>query len=229
MNRLSRVLTWTAVIAVTAGAMCRCSEPEFKQHQEAGYSVADPIRTLVIQGGIGRIRVTGGSATVKVAEHQDYQTTPPTTEHRVIDGTLTLDYRCPDDHCGVGYDVEVPAATVVRLANSSGGIVLAGLAAEITAKTGEGGIRASGLTSATVDLETTNLGIDAKFSAKPTTVRAVTGSGGVFIYVPDRGPYRVSVHSPGGGVTIEVDEQDDAAGSITASAVNGGVRIRRTG
>ncbi|MGK4585779.1 hypothetical protein [Kitasatospora sp. HPMI-4] len=114
MNRLNRVLAWTVGVAALSGGLTGCGDESLKQHRDVGYNVSGPVRTLVIMGETGDIRVTGGGGTaVAVTEHQAYRDVPPTTMHRVLDGTLVLDFSCPDGLCGVGYDVTVPAAAAV--------------------------------------------------------------------------------------------------------------------
>ncbi|MEV6972893.1 hypothetical protein [Kitasatospora sp. NPDC093806] len=186
------------------------------------YGVAEPVRELVIDGLTGGIEVRAGDA-VRVVEKQSYRGDPPRTRHEVTDGTLRLAYDCSD--CGVGYEVTVPAGTAVRLSSDTGGIRLTGLAGEVRAKVGSGGVSATGLTSAKVSATVATGGIDLAFAASPTTVDARTDTGGVRVRVPGGEPYAVDAGADRGGVEVTVPRQVGAPRTIAARTRTGGVAV----
>ncbi|MFC9325294.1 DUF4097 family beta strand repeat-containing protein [Kitasatospora sp. NPDC057015] len=221
---LVRVGSKLAVTAAVVGGMSGCLVGDDRERVVV-YGVAEPVRTLVVQGHTGDIRVTGGGAAVRVTEHRTYRGAEPVTTHGTADGTLTLGYRCPDGDCGVGYDVEVPAGTVVRVENETGTVVLSGLGAEVDVRTGTGDVTASALTSPTVRLEARTGGISASFSTGPASVRANTRTGDVRVRVPREGAYAVEAATRTGDVTVGVARDDTAARRITARSETGSVTV----
>ncbi len=176
----------------------------------------------MVDGRTGGIEVRAGD-TLRVVEKQDYRGDPPRTRHSLVDGTLRLDYDC--SHCGVGYEVTVPAGTAVRLNSGTGGIRLRGLAGEVQATAGVGGVEASGLTSAKVRVVADTGGVELSFAASPTSVEVRAGIGGIRVAVPGGEPYAVDAGTDVGGVEVTVPRQAGAARSITARAGTGGVAV----
>ncbi|MFE4604854.1 DUF4097 family beta strand repeat-containing protein [Kitasatospora indigofera] len=213
-----------AITAAVVGGMSGCLVGD-DQERVVVYGVAEPVRTLVVQGHTGDIRVTGGGAAVRVTERRTYRAAEPVATHTTADGTLTLGYRCPDGDCGVGYDIEVPAGTVVRVENGTGDVTLSGLGAEVDVRTDTGDVRASGLTSPTVRLQARTGGVSASFRPGPATVRADTRTGDVRVQVPREGTYAVEAATRTGDVKVGVAGDDTAARRITARTETGNVTV----
>ncbi|CAN3981201.1 DUF4097 family beta strand repeat-containing protein [Kitasatospora purpeofusca] len=195
---------------------------EGRERLTVSYGVAGPVDELVVDGGTGGIDVRAGD-TLRVVEKQDFRGDPPRTRHSLVDGTLRLAYDCSD--CGVGYEVTVPAGTAVRLNSGTGGIRLRGLAGEVRASAGVGGVEASGLTSAKVRVTADTGGVELSFAASPVSVEARSEVGGVRVSVPGGEPYAVDAGTEVGGVEVTVPRQAGAARSITARAGTGGVAV----
>ncbi|KJY36345.1 hypothetical protein [Streptomyces sp. NRRL S-495] len=211
-----RVLGAAAITgAVALGSVgCFWDREEGNERLTVSYGVAGPVDELVVDGGTGGIEVRAGD-TVRVVEKQNFRGDPPVTRHSLVDGTLRLAYDCSD--CGVGYEVTVPAGTAVRLNSGTGGIRLRGLAGEVQATAGVGGVEASGLTSARVRVTADTGGVELSFAASPTSVEAVS--------VPGGEPYAVDAGAEVGGVEVTVPRQDGASRRITARAGTGGVAV----
>ncbi|MCX4686098.1 DUF4097 family beta strand repeat-containing protein [Kitasatospora purpeofusca] len=195
---------------------------EGRERLTVSYGVAGPVDELVVDGGTGGIDVRAGD-TLRVVEKQDFRGDPPRTRHSLVDGTLRLAYDCSD--CGVGYEVTVPAGTAVWLNSGTGGIRLRGLAGEVRASAGVGGVEASGLTSAKVRVTADTGGVELSFAASPVSVEARAEVGGVRVSVPGGEPYAVDAGTEVGGVEVTVPRQAGAARSITARAGTGGVAV----
>ncbi|MEV7021314.1 DUF4097 family beta strand repeat-containing protein [Kitasatospora sp. NPDC093558] len=194
-----------------------------EEHRTVSYGVTDGVRELVIEGHTGGVVVTGGGSAVQVTETQNYKGDAPRTTHEVKDGVLRLTYDC--DSCGVGYDVQVPAGTKVSVKQTTGGVRLIGLAAEVDASVGNGGVEATGLTSQQVRLSATNGGVRADFASAPAKVEARTANGGVRLKVPAAAEYAVDAQAGVGGVDLGIPSKTGAARSITARAETGGVTV----
>ncbi|MFG3056469.1 DUF4097 family beta strand repeat-containing protein [Kitasatospora sp. NPDC048239] len=220
---MKRALGAMAITVAVLGGMSGCLLDD-EERRDVGYGVAEPVRVLVVEGHTGGITVRGGGDAVRVTEHQNYRGAAPRSSHVVQDGTLTLTYDCED--CGVGYEVDVPAGTRVRVGSETGGVRLSGLAGEVEAKVGTGGVEANGLTSRVVRLTTGTGGIEASFAAGPDTVEARAETGGVTVRVPAGQAYAVDASAGTGGVSVEVPREPGAARSITARTGTGGVTVR---
>ncbi|MDH6124313.1 DUF4097 family beta strand repeat-containing protein [Kitasatospora sp. GP82] len=224
MNYKVRLLTYTAITVVVVGGMSGCF-PDDDKTKSVSYGISDPVQTLVIEGSTGDIRVTGGGSGVQVVEHQTYRSKPPAAVHSTAGGTLTLSYKCPDGNCGVGYEVEVPAGTVVRVSDDTGAVRLTGLSGQIEARSDTGSIEATRLSAASVDLRTSTGGVTASFETQPETVKATTDTGSVRVKVPAGDPYTVAARADTGSVNVAVSQQPGARRTITASTSTGNVTV----
>ncbi|MFI6445590.1 hypothetical protein [Kitasatospora sp. NPDC050543] len=221
-QKLVRVVAGAAFAAAVVGGASGCSLRDGEE-RVVSYGVSEPVRTLVIEGHTGGVTITGGAPAVKVTERQNYRGEPPATTHVASDGTLTLTYSC--ENCGVGYDVEVPTGTAVRVRSEVGGVQLAGLDADVQVRAGTGGVHATALRSPTVKLAAETGGISAGFAESPTAVDARTATGGVRISVPAGTSYAVEAGAGTGGVTVEVPRDPAARRTIAARTETGGVEV----
>ncbi|MBD0694267.1 DUF4097 family beta strand repeat-containing protein [Streptomyces sp. CBMA123] len=221
---MKRVLGAVAITAAVVLGMQGCL-PFWgdDEHRTVDYGVAGQVKELVVEAENGGVVVTGTGDSVRVVERQSYRGSAPKTTHEVKDGVLRLGYSC--DSCGVGYTVQVPAGTKVRIKEENGGVRLVGLAAEVDAAVENGGVEATGLTSPTAHLSATNGGVRADFAAAPTTLDAEVGNGGVRLKVPSGEAYAVNARAQEGGADVGVPSQADAAHTITARAETGGVTV----
>ncbi|MFJ1703188.1 DUF4097 family beta strand repeat-containing protein [Kitasatospora sp. NPDC088346] len=221
---MKRPLPYAAITAVVVLGMSGCFLDQ-DEHRDVAYSVTEPVRVLVIEGRTGDIRVVGGGDGVRVTEHLSYRDQEPEATHTVADGTLTLGYRCPQDGCGVGYEVRVPAGTEVRVATSTGGVRLSGLTAAVDAATSTGSIEADGLAGAAVRLTTGTGDVAVDFAAGPTGVQVRSDTGSVSVRVPGREEYAVTAGTDTGRVSVSVPRRDDAPRTITARTGTGDVTV----
>ncbi|WP_406199594.1 hypothetical protein OH807_17350 [Kitasatospora sp. NBC_01560] len=219
---MKRVLGAMAVTAAVLAGTSGCVWDD-EERRDVAYGVTGPVRVLVVEAHTGGVTVRGGGDAVRVTEHQSFKDGEPRSSHEVRDGTLTLAYDC--DGCAIGYEVEVPAGTKVRIGAGTGGVRLSGLAGEVEATVSTGGIEASGLTSPTALLRTGTGGIEADFAAAPVKVEARAGTGGVRVRVPAGDAYAVDAGAETGGVEVTVPRQPGAPRSILARAEVGGVTV----
>ncbi len=235
-------LTGCAAVLVLSG----CSvDVGTLQHRTSSYSVQAPLRALVVHGHLGNVDVTGGNqSSVSVTERATYRGKMPQTTHRTSGGTLTLDSNCPaNETCGVGYQVEVPAAMTVTVSTGAGEIRLTGLAGQVTAHTNAGDINLSALSgpievtdhagsihgqrlsSPRATLSTSAGAVDASFSAAPAALTATVTVGSVTLHVPGGISYAVEAHSSVGSTHIGVPQARTSPHSITAHTTTGSVTV----
>jgi len=189
--------------------------------------------------------VTGGSSgTVSVTEHLSFRHTAPTATHRIAAGTLTLASSCPAlESCSVGYDITVPRALALQVADDVGTVRLHGLAGRITVQTGTGSIEldtVSGpvqasthagqilgqdISSAQATLWLSAGQIDVTFSAAPTAVSATATVGSVMLRVPGGVPYAVHAGTTVGSTQVSVTRSAGSPHVITANTTTGSIVI----
>ncbi|AUY51295.1 DUF4097 family beta strand repeat-containing protein [Streptomyces sp. CB01881] len=220
---MKRVLGAAAITGAVLLGMSGCWAGDDEQRRDVAYGVSGSVRELVIAGHTGGVTVRGGGGAVKVSEHQSFHGEAPRSSHELKDGTLTLTYDC--ENCGIGYEVDVPAGTKVRVTAETGGVKLAGLAGEVEATVSTGGVEASGLTSPTALLRTGTGGIEASFATAPGKVEARAQTGGVRLKVPAGDAYAVDASAGTGGVDVTVPRQPGAQHSILARTETGGVTV----
>jgi DUF4097 and DUF4098 domain-containing protein YvlB len=238
----------TVTAAVTASALAGChsnSSTATAQKDAARYSVAGHVRTLVITGHIGDVRVTGGAAVrVSVTQHVVFHGAAPTIRHRFAAGTLSLTSRCAaDEDCSVSYDVIVPRATAVRVTDGVGTVRLSALAGQVTvtvdagqidlsslsgqllATTRAGSIIGQNISSAGASLRVSTGEIDVSFAAPPTSISATNDVGAVILRVPDSVAYHVTTSATVGHIDVTVTQSTSASRTITASTKIGSITI----
>jgi len=191
------------------------------------YTVTGRVTTLVIKGGSGSIDVTGGNrGTVGVSEHASYGKTAPTVTHVISGTTLTLSYSCPSEFvCGVSYDVQVPRGVAVQVSTAAGPITLTSLAGPVSARTSAGLITGISLSSPTATLKSNAGGINATFSAAPSSVHATTNVGPISLAVPGSAAYQVSTHAYVGSSTVTVPKSASSPHVISANSDLGSITI----
>jgi hypothetical protein len=170
------------------------------------------IRTLEVDGGSGDVHLTGapaGSPVVVVAHVTESFGAPHRRALEPRPGALRLTYSCLGGsvQCGVSYDVTVPAGVPV------------------TANTGDGDVRATGLDSPQIRLASGNGDVVARLSRPAAHLTADSGNGNVTLVVPDVS-YAVSASSGNGNVTDGSLRLDSGSPRrIDANSGNGNVTI----
>ncbi|MFJ9518962.1 DUF4097 family beta strand repeat-containing protein [Kitasatospora sp. NPDC101801] len=219
---MKRVLVGFGVAVAVLAGVTGCAA---QQEREVAYGVTEAVRVLVVDGGTGDVEVVGEGAEVRVTERQSYRGTAPEAEHRVADGTLTLSYRCPEDGCGVSYQVRVPAGTVVKVKAGTGSVRLVGLTGEVEASAGTGGIAAEGLGGAKVQLTAGTGDVRVGFAVAPSDVRVKAGTGSVRVTVPKGEEYAVEAAAGTGSVDVRVPVRTGSERKIVARAATGDVTV----
>jgi hypothetical protein len=84
--------------------------------------VREPVHEVVIDAEDGDVTLVRSADDVHVRVQRSHLINSPTTSHRVADGVLTLETRCPIGFvtCRSDYRVGVPAGVVVTVRKASG-------------------------------------------------------------------------------------------------------------
>jgi hypothetical protein len=232
--------------ALTASVLSGCyADVGALQHRTRSYSVPGPVQSLVVNGQVGSIHVTGGAlSTVRVTEHISYRHTAPATTHRAAAGTVTLDSNCPAlETCSVGYDITLPRAATVRVLDGVGTIRLESLSGPVTAHTNvgdidlasvsgpleitghAGSIHGQDVSSARATLRVSAGKVEVAFSAAPAAVTAAATVGSVTLRVPGTVAYDVTASVSVGSTHVGVTLDPASSHVITASATTGSVTV----
>lgn len=214
--------------AMLAGlTACSSGVPPGTKTSASTYTVTAHVASVVINGGGGKITVTGSQrTTVQVTERLHFSKTAPATKHAMSGSTLTLSYTCSVQlDCGVVYDVQVPRGVSVRATNRQGTITLTSLSGPVTARTVAGAISATGLGTRSAELTSRAGTVKAVFTVVPDAVRASTDAGTITLIVPGSVAYQVSAHTHIGSTTVAVRQAASSAHKITASSSVGSITI----
>lgn len=215
-------------LAVTVGCglclagLSACSSAD--RTKTVSFEESSPVRTLVIKGQTGDIRVSVGGSAVSVTQKYSYQTAEPVGSHTLADGVLTLSYTCSDSNCGVDYTVQVPAGTAVDISSDTGNVTLSQLTAAVDVQTGTGEITANGLYSSRVQLTADTGDVTAGFAKSPASLSADVSTGDVSISVP-AGEYAVNAQATTGDVNVQVPWQAGSGNTITVKVGTGDVTV----
>lgn len=214
-----------AAVAVAVPAACVALDQQY--HTTVSYGAGQAaVTTLVVDDSSGNVQVTGGASALSVTEHQSYRDAPPASTHSVSDGTMTLDFRCPTDDCGIDYDVQVPNGIAVQITSSAGDVTLDKVGGNIKVTSDAGDITATGLTARTARFNDSAGDLLIGYAAVPGSVFANSEAGDVTVFLPGSGFYKVAADSDAGTVHVTVPQSGTAPNSITATSDAGDVAVR---
>ncbi len=236
------VLAGSAAVSALAGCAVDIGA---LQHRTGSYSLSGQLRTLVVNAHVGSVHVTGSrSGQVLVTERISFHGTAPTTTHRAVAGTVTLDSSCPAlETCTVGYVISVPRAMTIRVTSNVGPIRLESLSGPVTAHTNAGNINLGSISgpleatghagailgqdvsSAHATLHSSAGTVEVTFSAAPAAVSATSDIGAVTLRVPGNVPYNVTASAGVGRVDVGVTRSAASPHAITATTRTGSVTI----
>lgn len=114
--------------------------------------------------------------------------------------------------------------------NADGGVELRDVSGPLRLSTSDGSVRAEGLTSDRVTVDTSDGSVQLSFAKAPTTVRASTSDGSLEIVVPKDGTaYAVTVSVSDGSQSVDVPTDPESARRISVRTSDGSVRILSAG
>ena len=201
-----------------------------------------------LDAALPRICLAGATdGPVRVHRTIRWALTKPETSERVTDGVLRIELRVRQPWLvggEVGYRIEVPAETAVRVSTgagavdvdgisgevdvrtSAGRVTLANLSGRVRATTQAGQVRGSGLTAVEVDAQSNAGEVSLAFDAPPDRVEARTNAGSVELAVPDQ-RYAIDAGSYAGRTQVDVANDPAAPHRLVAHSNAGQVRVRR--
>jgi DUF4097 and DUF4098 domain-containing protein YvlB len=114
--------------------------------------------------------------------------------------------------------------------NADGGIELRDVTGRLRLSTSDGSVRAEGVTSDQVSVDTSDGSVRLSFAEPPATVRASTSDSSLEIVVPKDGTaYAVSVSVSDGSQQVDVPTDPESSRQISVHTNDGSVRIHPAG
>ncbi|SOB84298.1 DUF4097 family beta strand repeat-containing protein [Streptomyces sp. 1331.2] len=210
-----------------------------------------PIHRLRLETGSASVRVRAGREDhVVVHQRLDWMGREPEVSLTPVGDQLTVGLHCRlilpalDLGCGAEIEVEVPAATQVSGAVSSGSVQVEGMSGnvdvrltsgqlmlvdtsgDVTAHTTSGMIQGTNLSSRRVTAETTSGSMELNFTKPPQQVETRATSGSVNMTLPRGSRYAFTGETGSGSGGIDPQLTDSASPNrIHATVTSGSVSI----
>jgi hypothetical protein len=216
-----------ALVAVTAAAAASAASAR-GSHGTGGTSAvsvtAGSVRTVELQAVPGQLTIVG-SATGRVAltGQLDWRGHAPVGTNRLVNGhLLRLLYRCATaSPCTANWRLVVPRHTAVVLSQSSGHVVVSGLAGSLRITAASVDVSATRLSSPSLQAIITSGHLDATFDAPPQQVSVTLISAQATLSLPRTAAYAVSDQVTSGYVHVGVPVTGGTEHTVTARVLSG--------
>ena len=210
------------------------------------------ITTLQLDTSFESVDVVGSDGTsVDVDRRWTWSMKEPTVRTRQLGDRLVVSSSCPFSpglpctgrvQLTVPSDVEVLGGSSdghlllsdltgsLDVHNADGGVELRDVSGPLRLSTSDGSVRAEGLASDRVTVDTSDGSVQLSFVESPTTVRTSTSDGSLEIVVPKDGTaYAVTVSVSDGSQSVDVPTDPESARTISVHTSDGSVRIQPAG
>lgn len=222
-----------AAIAIPCGAatLVMSGSVGNKQIQQT-VSEAGPVTRVVVEDSDGSVRVTGNAAVSGVTGKADLTwhafsgTTHPKVVQDYANGVLTLTKDCGGGDCGADIDIQVPPKAAVQVRTSNAGIYAANIAGTVNLHTTNAGIQARQLGSGDTVLNTSNAGIDASFAGAPNNITATTTNARIQIVTDGQTQYYDKVSTTNDAPNLANPQNRWSTKVIVATTTNAGITIK---
>lgn len=188
------------------------------------------VQEVVVEIDAGSVDIVSGADTgaeVSIERRLTSWAEPDQTEE-LTDGVLRLSANCSGllwAQCVTSYRATVPADAQVTVRTSAGDVNVMGTGGRLDLESNAGDVDVSEVTSTKIRAATTAGDVAISTRATPQQVEANTTAGDIEIAVPDES-YRVMSETTAGHVEVDVNQDRDAAASISASTTAGDITIR---
>jgi hypothetical protein len=210
--------------------------------------ITTPITAVNVSSGAGSVHIEGTTDSTVTIDASISDGLFPPSHHETVQGDrLMVSSHCQNvvnSFCKVDYTIRVPQATAINvhsaggaisissitgrlsLSSSGGGVHVTGGSGDMRLRSSGGSISAIGITSSTVDADSSGGGIHLTFQQSPTNVKVSSSGGGVHVELPGTSDgYAVDAKSSGGSTHNDVRTDPASARVIRARSSGGGVRI----
>jgi hypothetical protein len=187
------------------------------------------VSTVIFQGVPGELSVVGASTTqVSLTGRLRWSVSAPVASDRFEDGgqTLLLSYQCAaGSTCTEDFQLTVPYGEIVALNQSSAQLTLTGLTGEVSVKSSNVQVIATGLRTTVLAASITSGTLTASFQVAPALVAVTLASAQCTLQLPVSTDYQVSQQVSDGSVTVDVPRTTTAAHRITAQVTAGTLEL----
>jgi hypothetical protein len=210
------------------------------------------VATIQLDTSFESVDVIGSDGTrVDVDRRWTWSLKEPTVRTRQVGDRLVVSSSCPFSPglpCTGRVQLTVPSDVAVLggssdghlllsdlsgpldVHNADGGVELRDVTGRVRLSTSDGPVRAEGLASDRVTVDTSDGSVQLSFSQPPSSVRASTSDGSLEIVVPKDGTaYAVSVSVSDGSQSVDVPTDPEATRTISVHTSDGSVRIHPAG
>jgi len=221
-------------LLVIAGAFAVLTQ-FFVREQRTSDTYTDPVTTLSVTTGEGRIHVVssgsyGDPTRVVITRHSAFRLTRVSQEQ--VGRELTVQGRCTglwpfSDPCRVDVDVLLPRGAKLVLRSDTGEVMVTGVDGDVDAYTSTGAVRLAGVTSRIVTARADTGAVVLQFAAPPTRVVASADTGAVLVTVPADGTeYAVKTRSDVGPARVRVPVDPTSGHKIDATTSDGPIVVQ---
>ena len=218
-----------------------------RANRETGTAIFSGATNVVFEVGNGPVSISSGGDEVVVESSvtTGFLGGDATVEQE--GGTVSIRHDCPiifGFGCEASFDVTVPGGTAVsgRTSNgaislhstdglvdvttSNGAVTLVDVSSRATVTTSNGAIGGTGLSSESLEVQTSNGQIVLEFVEAPDEVRARSSNGAIEVVLPENAPpYSVTTSTSNGSVVSDVRTDPDAEATIDVSTSNGDITV----
>jgi hypothetical protein len=200
-----------------------------RETRTTSYRVLGDLAAVHLDLGTADVEVDGGATAVEVKRVDKFAFHKPSLEtHRVVNGTLNITSRCPDQvvgSCRASFRVTVPDNVPLEIQTSSGSVNLAGVRSSVQLASGSGDISATGFCGFALRAISDSGDLDVASECSADRLELRSRNGDVHAIVP-AGRYQLDAQSDGGSTrTRGLTAVDDAAFQIQALSTNGDVTV----
>ena len=189
---------------------------------------AGPVGTVDLQGAPGQVTIVAAAGgRVRLTGQLHWTGQAPVTVARVGRGhVLWLDYRCAAaSPCTENYRLVVPRRTAVVLRQSSGHVIISGLAGALRITAASADVRAAGLRCPALVAAITSGHLSATFDAAPRRVSITLTSAQATVRMPASASYTVSSQVTSGYVHVGIPQASGTARTVTAHIDSGELEL----
>ena len=200
-----------------------------RETRTTSYRVLGDLAGIRLDLGDADVEIDGGATAVEVRRVDRFAFGAPSRErHSVVDGSLTISSRCPDQvlgSCRASYRLAVPDNVPLEVQTAGGSVSVTGVRASVSITTRSGPITASGFCGFLLRASSDSGDVRALSECSADRLELRSRVGDVSAVVPS-GRYQIDAQSDSGTSRIRgLTNDPDAPFQIQALSTSGDVSV----
>jgi putative adhesin len=200
-----------------------------RETRTTSYRVLGDLTGIRLDLGDADVEIDGGATAVEVRRVDRFAYGAPSRErHPIVDGTLTITSRCPDQvlgSCRASYRLAVPDNVPLDIKTRSGSVSLTGVRSTVTVSTGSGAVSAAGFCGFQLRAYSDSGSVRAFAECSADHLELRSRAGSVRAVVP-AGRYQIDAQSDSGAVRVRgLTNAPDAPFQVQALSTSGDVSV----